>query len=208
MATLFEWDNIEMPTQGKSNEWYTPSRYVEAARKVMGGIDLDPASCTEANQTVKAKKYYSIEDDGLCKNWQGTIWLNPPYGKNIYLPNEKRSNIAKWVEKLLKEYQSGNVIQAILLVTLETHAKWFPPLWQYPICFSDHNVRFYLPYGSNKTWRPGRMTDSHMYGTCFVYLGPNEQSFIEHFSQFGRIARAIDTPKPKVVPLSLWEALP
>ena len=31
------------------HDWHSPPEVVEAARRVMGGIDLDPASCEEAN---------------------------------------------------------------------------------------------------------------------------------------------------------------
>lgn len=35
-----------------SNEWYTPAFIIKSAHDVMGGIDLDPASCERANETL------------------------------------------------------------------------------------------------------------------------------------------------------------
>src|SRR5258708_39058797 len=182
-----------------SNEWYTPAKYIEAAREVMGSIDLDPASSDLANETVKARHYYTKEDNGLEQMWFGRTWLNPPFGR-IQTPGQKM-NQGIWIRKLLKEDQRGHVDQALLLTTCRPDTSWFSALWDFPICFTDHKVGFYLP-------EEGRILQEHNHGqgTIFVYMGLWEQRFIEVFSKFGRIAKAIDTPKPVPVSLELWES--
>jgi hypothetical protein len=85
----------------------------------MGGIDLDPASCPAANETVRATHFYTIRDDGLTQPWFGRIWLNPPYGK--------RSPCAKdFVRRFAEMFADGAVEQGcILLKTEHLSTKWF-----------------------------------------------------------------------------------
>ncbi|MCZ7575675.1 MAG: phage N-6-adenine-methyltransferase [Dehalococcoidia bacterium] len=80
------------------HEWYTPREWIEAARTVLGTIDLDPASCALANEVVRATRYYTIEDDGLFRRWEGRIWMNPPYGLGL---------VDMFTSKLLADYRSG-----------------------------------------------------------------------------------------------------
>ena len=46
-------------------EYYTPEFIIEAARRTMGGIDLDPASSFVANERVRATRYFDHLDDSL-----------------------------------------------------------------------------------------------------------------------------------------------
>src|SRR5690606_2829141 len=84
------------------NEWYTPAKYVEMARTVMGRIDVDPASNDHAQQTVKAATYYTAETNGLNKEWHGTVWMNPPYS---------HPEIQHFTDKVLAELAAGNVTE-------------------------------------------------------------------------------------------------
>jgi hypothetical protein len=74
------WGNSVSCNTG-DNEWYTPARFIDLARKVMGGIDLDPASSDIAQETVQATTYFTKDDDGLSREWAGKVWLNPPYAE-------------------------------------------------------------------------------------------------------------------------------
>jgi ParB family chromosome partitioning protein len=181
-----------------TNEWYTRPQYIEAARAVMGSIELDPASCAAANQIVKAERYYTKEQNGILQPWRArSLWLNPPYGRSAKMQGHHLSTIKLFVDKCLETYQRGDVEQAIILATTEVNAKWFYPLWQYPICIPDHRVNFIVPEQQKNKY-------SQMFGTCFVYLGQNETKFNEVFSRFGHIVQALSLPRPKPESLQLW----
>lgn len=63
-----------------SVDHYTPPAVTEAARKVLGRVDLDPASSERANTLVQAKRIFTLEDNGFARPWHGLIFLNPPGG--------------------------------------------------------------------------------------------------------------------------------
>lgn len=160
-----------------SNEWYTPAVYCAAARKVMGDIDLDPASSALANTVVQAKQIYTQEDNGLTKEWYGCVYLNPPF------ENGGQSTFARY---LLNQFKYGSVEQAILLVTANTEVGWFQPFYDFPICFVRKRLNYWTPAPDDLTTHQSR------FGTCFVYLGANEDKFIATFKQFGRVVKAVD----------------
>ena len=159
----------------ESNEWYTPPNYITAARELMGAIDLDPASCELANEVVKAERYFTLEDDGFSQVWRGRVWLNPPYGRD-----GGDSNQALWSARLIKAYCEGDVTEAVLLINAVTDRHWFQPLWDFPICFTDHRIRFYDQNGE---------AGSPTHGNAFVYLGKQTTRFVELFSPFGVVVQ-------------------
>jgi phage N-6-adenine-methyltransferase len=175
----------------KSFEWYTPPKYLIAAREVMGGeFDLDPASNDLANRVVCATRFYSKASDGLLQSWEAQrLWLNPPYCKSGAVSNQEL-----WTCKLLAEYEAGRVHQAMLLVNAATETRWFQRLYDFPICFVKGRIRFRSPTG---------IETGPTVGSAFVYFGLNIQQFITVFHRFGAI---VLRPAPLQALPTLWDS--
>jgi hypothetical protein len=160
----------------ESDAWFTPSPILAAARAVLGGrIDLDPASCAEANEAVQADAFYTEAEDGLRQPWHGRVWCNPPYGRT-----GGDSNQGLWTRKAIAEYEAGRALAVLLLVRNTTENAWFAPLWRFPMCFLAGRVPFRRgPEDAPAPGAPG--------GNVVVYLGLEHQRFAEEFAELGRV---------------------
>ncbi len=106
-------------------EWLTPPELV----KKLGEFDLDP--CSPVNPPfVHAPVNYTVENNGLTRDWFGRVYMNPPYGKDMN----------KWLDKLQKH---GNGI-ALIFARTETKC-FFENVWDKAdaLLFIKGRIRFY-----------------------------------------------------------------
>lgn len=156
-----------------SDSWYTPMVYVESARAVMGGIDLDPFSSDLANETIKATRYHTEKNSCLAVDWHASsVWMNPPYGKLMTMA----------ADKFLEQYAVKNFETGIILVNNSTDTKWFAKLAEHAsaFCFTDHRIRFYV--GDSKESSTGNTR-----GQVFIYFGRDVAKFKQEFAKHGLI---------------------
>jgi ParB family chromosome partitioning protein len=155
-------------------EWYTPAEYVEAARAVMGGIDVDPASCALANETIKAARFFTKDDSGLSTPWPGRVFVNPPGGL-----------VREFWRHLVAGYIFGQVTEAIWigyslqqLQTLQTDGRG-PASRADFICYPRKRIAFV-----NEQGMPSKAPTHANY---IAYMGPNADQFAIHFIRFGEV---------------------
>jgi phage N-6-adenine-methyltransferase len=150
------------------SEWYTPREIIEAVRAVLGQIDLDPCSTKDANEVVGATLFYDVGDDGLMHEWNGTVFMNPPYSQPA---------VVEFTSKLVQEHTSGRVTAAIVLVNNATETDWWQNLGIVAtgLCF---------PRGRVKFWHPDKES-APLQGQAILFLGEDHGKFNAEFSRFG-----------------------
>ncbi len=190
-------------------EHYTPDYISAPARRVLGGISLDPASCDEANAWIRAERIFTRDDDGFVRPWWGRVFLNPPGGLS---DNQQRpvkgkcretgscglpighthegveASQKKWWFKLAREFAQGRVQAAIFVcfsvellqnTQVETPDGLPIPLY-FPICYPSRRVPYVKPGGKVGSQPP--------HASCIIALG-HLPTFEEEFSRIGYVVR-------------------
>lgn len=148
-------------------DFYTHVAITTAAREAMGAIDLDPASCDEANRGVQAARFFAAKENGLLHDWFGRVWINPPFG----------SWRDEWAPKLLSEWRSGRVQQICALAsTRAITAQGFHTIVQ----SAD---AMWIAYGRLRFWGPkaGEPDEGHV----VFYFGERVSEFRDAFERDG-----------------------
>lgn len=180
-------------------DWYTPASYVEAARRVMGGIDCDPCSDARANRSIRATIYYTAETNGLDHRWGTKNFINPPGGQVAAFWN---TLVEKWAESE-HDYTTGGSFQAIWigysleqLQTLQVAAEYALTPLDFSMCVPARRIAF----EENDHMRERRLAKAHAkgkvakdradspsHGNYITYIGPNTGLFQREFAWFGQV---------------------
>jgi hypothetical protein len=114
-----------------TDTWLTPLEILVA----LGPFDLDPCAAPDPRPWPTAARHITRPDDGLTAEWQGRVFLNPPYGPQA----------GRWLGRLA-HHGHGTA-----LVFARTETSWFAQaVWGHAsgALFLHGRIHFCRPDGS------------------------------------------------------------
>lgn len=135
-----------------NDEWLTPPEILNQ----LGRFDLDPCSPVTRPWDT-AREHFSIQDDGLSKQWHGRVWLNPPYGRET----------GAWLKRLA-EHGRGT---ALIFARTETQF-FFDHVWgsASALLFIRGRLHFHRVNGERARANSGAPSVLVAYGEMDAYL--------------------------------------
>ena len=107
--------NWEAAHSSKKHNWATPPELMEAIHNQWGLWSFTLDACAEP-WSAKAPKFYTVQDDGLSQPWNGMVWCNPPYGRDV----------GAWLEKAYKETRLNRSCKGVFVLTfVRSDTQWW-----------------------------------------------------------------------------------
>ncbi|WP_244126355.1 phage N-6-adenine-methyltransferase [Burkholderia gladioli] len=121
----------------KNDEWLTPPEWI----RVLGPFELDPCAPV-VRPWDTARIHFTVEDNGLAREWLGRVWCNPPFGREA----------VKWLRRMAKH---GNGI-ALIPARTET-AMFYETVWPCAdsVCFVRGRPHFHYVDGQRAPFNSG-----------------------------------------------------
>lgn len=100
---------LEVHFGSDSAEWSTTQDLFDELNEIFH-FDLDACA---THENAKCDKYFTVDDDALKQDWRGTVFMNPPYGREI------EAFMCKAYEESLKD------ATVVCLVPARTDTRWW-----------------------------------------------------------------------------------
>lgn len=191
--------HLEPTVSNSTGAFFTPKIIIDRVHNMWaqyGGIDLDPASCPEANRIVNAKTFFGEREDGLVKSWDDddyrTIFCNVPFGE--WTSDKKKKKEYKleesgWMRKVMKVLDKKPDKEFILLAPEKSRCSKVFEEFVKNYCTAYLTPRNRIKYwGEHTGWTNcEKGGGSPTSGTYIYYVGKHLDLFIKEFEQFGNI---------------------
>lgn len=155
-----------------TNEHFTPPHIVKRSIKLLGNIDLDPASSNKGNYFINADSIFTKKEDGLSQQWWGNVFLNPPGGK---IGN--KSSQKQWFLKLFQEWSNSNIQRGLFIAFNLEIIRICPECLQFPVCILNDRPHYWSFNEEEGVYKPGqwdstktKWSDSPSHSTIIIYL--------------------------------------
>lgn len=115
--------------------WATPQDFFDRLDQ-LHKFQLDVCATPD---NAKCARFFTKEDDGLAQEWTGSVWMNPPYGREI----------GAWMKKAKESADAG--AKVVCLVPARTDTAWWH---DYAVKGNITFIRGRLKFGGHKTNAP------------------------------------------------------
>jgi phage N-6-adenine-methyltransferase len=101
---------MDVHYSSETDDWSTPQELFDRLDNEFG-FTLDVCA---TKKSAKCVRYFTAKEDGLRQAWDGSCWMNPPYGEEI----------GKWVGKAWNASKGGTTVVCLVPARVDTGWWW------------------------------------------------------------------------------------